>query len=62
MNGQTQKVKRITSVYVQGLRLSVLLGQADEAMAIRRVKASLERHGWLQGACPRELVRVGGAA
>ena len=57
-----KKVKRVASLYVQGLRMYILLGQSDEAQAIRRVKASLERHGWLQGASPRALVRVGGAA
>lgn len=57
-----RKVKRVAGISVQGLRMYVLLGQADEAQAIRRVKASLERHGWLQGVEPRALVRVGGAA
>jgi len=57
-----KKVKRVASLYVQGLRMYILLGQSDEAQAIRRVKASLERHGWLQGVEPRALVRVGGAA
>jgi hypothetical protein len=58
----TRKVKRVASLYVQGLRLCIILGQADEAQAIRRVKASLERHGWLHGVEPRALVRFGGAA
>ena len=57
-----KKVKRVAGLNVQGMRLYLLLGQTDEAQAIRRVKASLERHGWLQGASPRALVRVGGAA
>lgn len=52
----------MASLYVQGLRMYILLGQSDEAQAIRRVKASLERHGWLQGVEPRALVRVGGVA
>jgi hypothetical protein len=57
-----RKVKRVAGINVQGMRLYILLGQADEAQAIRRVKASLERHGWLQGVDPRALVRVGGVA
>ena len=57
-----KKVKRVAGINVQGMRLYILLGQTDESQAIRRVKASLERHGWLQGASPRALVRVGGAA
>ena len=57
-----RKVKRVASLYVQGLRMYIILGQSDEAQAIRRVKASLERHGWLQGVEPRALVRFGGAA
>lgn len=62
MQGQAQKVKRVAFLQIQNLRLSILLGKADEAQAIKRITASLERHGWLQGACPRALVRVGGAA
>ncbi len=57
-----RKVKRVASFYVQGLRMYIILGQSDEAQAIRRVKASLERHGWLHGVEPRALVRFGGAA
>jgi hypothetical protein len=57
-----RKVKGVASLYVQGLRLYILLGQTDEATAIQRVKASLERHGWLQGVEPRALVRFGGVA
>lgn len=62
MQGQSQKVKRVITLQGAGLRLSILLGKADEAQAIKRITASLERHGWLQGACPRALVRVGGVA
>ena len=59
---ETRKVKRVAGINVQGMRLYILLGQTDEAQAIRRVKASLERHGWLHGVEPRALVRFGGAA
>jgi len=62
MQAQDQKVKRVVSLRVAGLQLSVLLGQADEAQALVRVQTSLERHGWLQGIDPRALVRVGGVA
>jgi hypothetical protein len=57
-----RKVKRVAGLQVQGLRMYILLGQTDEAQAVQRVKASLERHGWLQGVEPRALVRVGGVA
>lgn len=62
MQSQTRKVKRVASLQVHGLRISILLGQADEAQALTRVQHSLERHGWFQGVEPRALVRVGGAA
>lgn len=62
MQSQSQKVKRVVSMQVAGLQLSVLLGQADEAQALVRIQTSLERHGWLQGVEPRALVRVGGVA
>lgn len=62
MQVETRKVKRVVSLQVAGLQLSVLLGQADEAQALVRVQSSLERHGWLQGVEPRMLVRVGGVA
>ena len=55
-----KKVKRVVSVRVSGLQISILLGQTDEAQALVRVQTSLERHGWLQGIEPRALVRVGG--
>ena len=57
-----KKVKRVVSVRVSGLQISILLGQTDEAQALVRVQTSLERHGWLQGIEPRALVRVGGVA
>ena len=57
-----KKVKRVATLQVHGLRMFILLGQTDEAQAVRRVTASLERHGWLQGCDPRALVRIGGAA
>jgi len=60
MQVESRKVKRIIPLQVAGLRLAVLLGQADEAQALVRVQTSLERHGWLQGVEPRALVRVGG--
>ena len=62
MQVETRKVKRVVSLQVAGLRLAVLLGQADEAQALVRVQTSLERHGWLQGVEPRALVRLGGVA
>jgi len=62
MQTNSQKVKRVVPMQVAGLRLSILLGQADEAQAMVRVQSSLERHGWLQGVEPRALVRVGGMA
>lgn len=57
-----KKVKRVASLQVHGLRIAILLGQSDEAQALGRVRASLERHGWFQGVEPRALVRVGGVA
>lgn len=57
-----RKVKRVAGLQIHGLRLYILLGQADKDQAIRRVTASLERHGWLRGVEPRALVRVGGLA
>ncbi len=62
MQANLPKVMRIIPLQVAGLRVAVLLGQADEAQALVRVQTSLERHGWLQGTSPRDLVRVGGAA
>lgn len=62
MQVETRKVKRVVSMQVAGLQLSILLGQTDEAQALVRVQTSLERHGWLQGIAPRALVRVGGVA
>ena len=62
MQANLPKVKRIIPLQVAGLRVAVLLGQADEAQALVRVQTSLERNGWLQGVEPRALVRVGGAA
>jgi hypothetical protein len=57
-----RKVKRVAGLQINGLRMYILLGQADRTQALSRVTASLERHGWLQGVEPRELVRVGGVA
>lgn len=62
MQVECPKVKRVVSLQVAGLQLSILLGQSDEAQALVRVQTSLERHGWLQGVEPRALVRVGGVA
>lgn len=57
------KVKKIVSMQAGRLQLSIRLGQdVNEAQAVQRVRASLERHGWLHGSDPRELVRIGGAA
>lgn len=62
MQTHSTKVKKIVPVKIGNMTIGIILGQADPAQAVNRVSQSLERHGWLGAAAPRELVRVGGAA
>lgn len=62
MQAHSGKVKKMVPIKIGNMTIGIILGQADPAQAITRVSQSLERHGWLGAAAPRELVRVGGAA
>jgi len=57
-----KKVKRVINLQGAGIQIAIILGRADAEHAVKRVSASLERHGWLKGCDPRALVRIGGAA
>jgi hypothetical protein len=60
MQARSAKVKKMVPVKIGNMTIGIILGQADPAQAVTRVSQSLERHGWLSSAAPRELVRVGG--
>lgn len=62
MQNRNEKVKKVVPVQIGGMTIGIILGQADQAQAVKRVTSSLARHGWLADQPPRDLVRVGGRA